>query len=399
MPGRGRSKRKVLLAITIAQQAYSRGIVRFAREHDWHLVTDMTYTGRVPLGWRGDGILTVLGYRRELVDFVRSARVPAVAITLVNETVPLPRVEGDNRRIGQLAAEHFLERGYRHFAWAPFLNDVMNAERFEGFSGTLAKHGLACRVLPLAHSLRGRAWQENWAGRRRRLVRELQGLPRPAAVFGYNDCVAADVIDACRDCGLRVPEEIAVLGVDNDPDVCDCAPVPLSSVRHDLEGMAYEAAALLERLMSGRRPPRGVVRIPPRGVVTRVSTDMRAVSDLHVAIALRCLSDRFRESQLSVADVVAAAGRSRRQLERSFRRETGSTIHAHLTRARVTHAAQLLAEGNLKVAAVAAAAGFSGPAHLQRAFRRTAGTTPRRYRTLMQSPAAPADASRSARNA
>ena len=145
MPDRGRSKRKVLLAITIAQQAYSRGIVRFAREHDWHLVTDMTYTGRVPLGWRGDGILTVLGYRRELVDFVRNAHVPTVAITLVNETVPLPRVEGDNRRMGQLAAQHFLERGYRHNAWAPFLNDVMNAERFEGFSGTLEKHGFACR--------------------------------------------------------------------------------------------------------------------------------------------------------------------------------------------------------------------------------------------------------------
>ncbi len=389
MPDRGRSKRKVLLAITIAQQAYSRGIVRFAREHDWHLVTDMTYTGRVPLGWRGDGILTVLGYRRELVDFVCHARVPTVAITLVNETVPLPRVEGDNRRIGQLAAEHFLERGYRHYAWAPFLNDVMNAERFEGFSGTLAKHGLDCRVLPLAHSLRGRAWQENWAGRRRRLVRELEGLPRPAAVFAYNDCLAADLIDACRDGGLRVPEEIAVLGVDNDPDVCDCAPVPLSSVRHDLEGMAYEAAALLERLMSGRKPPRGVVRIPPKGVVTRVSTDMRAVSDLHVAIALRCLSDRFRDPQISVADVVSAAGVSRRQLERSFRRETGSTIHGHLTRARVTHAAQLLAEGELKVAAIAAAAGFSGPAHLHRAFRRTAGTTPRRYRVRQRPPIAP----------
>ena len=99
-----------------------------------------------------------------------------------------------------------------------------------------------------------------------------------------------------------------------------------------------------------------------------------------MAIALRCLSDRFRDAQLSVADVVAAAGVSRRQLERSFRRETGATIHGHLTRLRVTHAAQLLAEGDSKVAAVAAAAGFSGPAHLHRAFRRTVGTTPRQHR-------------------
>ena len=104
------SKRKVLLALTINKHYFIRGVVRYAREHDWYLVTDMMYTGRVPLGWRGDGILTILGYRKELADFKNSAGVPAVATTLVNDKISLPHVEGDNVKIGQLAAEHFLER-------------------------------------------------------------------------------------------------------------------------------------------------------------------------------------------------------------------------------------------------------------------------------------------------
>jgi hypothetical protein len=149
-----KSKRKVLLALTINKHYFIRGIVRYAREHDWYLVTDMMYTGRVPLGWRGDGILTILGYRKELANVIKSAGVPTVAITLVNDKIPLPRVEGDNVKIGQWAAEHFLERGYRHFAWAPFLNDVMDSERHEGFARRLEKRGFAChrlRVFQEAH--------------------------------------------------------------------------------------------------------------------------------------------------------------------------------------------------------------------------------------------------------
>jgi LacI family transcriptional regulator len=375
-----KSKRKVLLAITINQHAYYRGIVRFAREHDWHLVTDMMYTGRIPLGWRGDGILTILGYRKELGDFILSAGVPAVAITLINDKVRLPRIEGDNIRIGELAAEHFLERGYRHFAWAPFFNDLMNEERFAGFSRTLKQRGFTCRALPVAHNLTNRVWHENWAERRRRLVRELKDLSRPTAVFAYNDCVAVDLIDACRDADLLVPEEIAVLGVDNDPDVCDCAPVPLSSVMHDLEGMAFEGAALLDRMMDGSRERSDITRIPPKGIVTRVSTDISAVANLRVAIALHYISDHFQNSLLSVSDVAEATGLSRRQLERLFRQELGCTINERIIQTRLQYAKLQLRESQEKIGDIARQAGFALPAHLYRTFRKSVGMSPGSYR-------------------
>ena len=375
-----KSKRKVLLALSIAKQYFIRGIVRYAREHDWHLVTDMMYTGRVPLGWRGDGILTILGYRRELVDFIKSAGVPTVAITLINDKVPLPRVEGDNVRIGQLAAEHFLERGYRHFAWAPFLNDVMDAERHEGFARGLAKEGLTCHVLPQAHTVTGHVWREDWAKRRERLIAELRNLPRPTAIFAYNDYVAADIMDACRDARLLVPEQMAVLGVDNDPDICDCAPVPLSSVIHDLEGMAYQGAALLDHLMRGGRPPAQILRVPPKGIVTRVSTDMRAVANVHVAIALRHIAAHYADHLLAVPEIAAASGLSRRHLERAFRKEMGCTLNEHIVRTRLQEVTTRLLQTEDKVVAIARQTGFTRPSHLFRAFRARFRTSPKRFR-------------------
>jgi LacI family transcriptional regulator len=375
-----KSKRKVLLALSILKQSLIRGIVRYAREHDWHLVTDMMYTGRVPLGWRGDGILTILGYRKELVDFVLGAGVPAVAITQVNANVALPRVEGDNVRIGQIAAEHFLERGYRHFAWAPFVNDVMDIDRYNGFSKTLSQHGFSCHTLTLAYHLVGRRLVDNWAERRRRLIGELKKLPTPCGVFCYNDCIAADIIDACRDANLLVPEQIAVLGVDNDPDVCDCAPVPLSSVLHDLESMAYESAALLDRLMNGHRPPKHVLRVQPKGIITRVSTDIRAVGNINVAIALRFISEHYHNPLLSVSEVAAATSLSRRQLERVFPREMNCSVHQHILKARLHQVQKRLADTEDTVAIIAQQTGFANPTHLFRTFRAHFRTSPKRYR-------------------
>ena len=378
------SKRKVLLALTISQRAYYRGIVRYAREHDWHLVMDMVYTGRVPIGWHGDGILTILGYRRDLTDFILSSGVPTVAITLVNDKVPLPRVEGDNVEIGRLAAGHFLERGYRHFAWAPFLNDLMDAERYKGFSLALKQSGFECHVLPPAHSLNRRVWHENWAIRRGRLIAQLSQLPKPTAVFAYNDCVAADVIDACRDARLLVPEQVAVLGVDNDPDICDCAPVALSSVHHDLEGLAYEGARMLDRIMCGGRTPRKVVRVRPQGVVTRVSTDIHAVENVKVAIALRYVSENYPNHLLSIDEVSTAAKVSRRQLERDFKRAMGCTLNQYIVRKRLEFVKRQLQETEEKIVEISHRAGFTRPSHLFRVFRSCLRTSPSQFRKKHQ---------------
>ena len=200
-----------------------------------------------------------------------------------------------------------------------------------------------------------------------------------AAIFCYNDCVAADIVDTCIECGIKIPEQVAVLGVDNDPVICDCVQVPLSSVRHDLEGMAYEAAALLDRLMNGEPAPVSPKRITPKGVVTRKSTDILAVEDPDVGNALNYIRDNFRKVNLSVDDVVTHGRVPRRTLERAFRDELQRTILHEILRVRVSHAQRLLETTPNSVTDVAAQSGFASLNHFFRVFRRQTGLTPRTF--------------------
>jgi LacI family transcriptional regulator len=368
------------LALTDAHHGFFRGVARYAREHHWHLVADMIYTAKIPIGWRGDGIISFIGYRDDLAEFILSSRLPTVEISMVRNDINLPRVEGDGDMIGRLAAEHFLERGYRHFVWAPLMDDIVNAERYGGFANRLANEKLACHVLPPADSRTAPGGTRDWAARRRLLIRELRRLPKPLAAFGYNDCVAADLIDACDNAGLLVPEAVAVMGVDNDAMLCECLRVPLSSVCHDLEGMAYQAAVVLDRLMAGKKAPKEVLRVPPTGVVTRRSTDILAVNNLEVAKALRFIHDQYSKPLLSVDDVVAATNLSRRPLEKAFRKELERTLNEELLRLRLERVKDLLATTAMSVTEISGMTGFTRPNHLHRAFRKHLRISPRKYR-------------------
>lgn len=375
------SKRSVLLALTDTHHGFLQGALRYAREHRWHVVPDMIYSGKIPVGWRGDGILSFIGGRDDLADFILSSGLPAVEISMVRDDIKLPRVEGDNEMIGRMAAEHFLERGFRHFAWAPFMDDVVNMERYQGFFNRLAESALTCDSLPTADSRLVDPGAPDWGARRRNLIQALERQPSPLAVFAYNDCVAANVIDACEEASLLVPEAVAVLGVDNDTILCECVRVPLSSVCHDLEGMAYEAAALLDRMMAGDKPPQEVIRVKPKGLVTRRSTDIVAVDDLQLARALRFIRDTFPNPLLEVGNVVAATDISRRLLEKAFRRELNRSVNEEIVRVRMEKVKELLVTTDLKVVEVASATGFSRPSHLFRTFRKYFGMSPMSYRT------------------
>jgi len=378
-------KRSVLVALTDTHHGFFKGVARYAQEHQWHLVADMIYTAKIPVGWRGDGIVSFIGYRDDLAEFILSSRLPTVEISMVRNEINLPRVEGDSEMIGRLAADHFLERGFRHFAWAPFLDDVVNAERYRGFANRLARENLTCHLLPAADTRHGDPAARDWAVRRKLLTRELMHLPKPLAVFSYNDCVAADIIDACGEAGLLVPEAVAVMGVDNDVVLCDSVRVPLSSVCHDLEGMAYQAAALLDRLMAGRKPPREVLRVQPKGVVTRRSTDIVAIDNLQVARALRYILDQYPNCLLGVNDVVSATDLSRRELEKAFRKELHRTINEEITRVRIHRVKSLLSTTTMKAVEISAVTGFSRTNHFFRTFRKLVGLSPKVYRAKLAS--------------
>jgi len=375
-----KKQKSVLLALTDTHHGFYAGAARYAREHGWHLVTDMVYTASVPLGWQGDGILSFVGNRNDLAEFILANPAPTVEISLVRDDIDVPRVAADNQRIGRLAAGHFVERGFRHCLWVPFQDDVPNRERRGGFRQGLEEAGLSTRELPTSHWEVGPDGSRNWAARRRIVSEELGRLPKPLAVFCYNDCVAADIIAACDQAGIAVPDEVAVLGVDNDAMLCESINTPLSSVRHDLDGMAYEAAALLDRLMDGGEPPGEITRVPPKGIATRRSTDIVAVNNRKVARALRFIWDHYARSTLAVPDVAEAVGIHRRVLEKAFRAERGHGINEELIQARLRAVVNRLETTDLSVTDIASQTGYTRPNHLFRTFRKHYGMSPREYR-------------------
>jgi LacI family transcriptional regulator len=375
-------KRTILLALTSAHHGFYRGAARYAAEHDWHVVADIIYDATIPVGWRGDGILSFVGHWDDLAKYVTSAGVPVVEISSVRKDLGLPSVIEDNETIGRLGGEHLLERNLKNFAWASFSDDAVNEERFRGFAASVREAGFDClQLLPFNTRRSSRLNRHlNWTLRRRRVINTIRSLGHPLGIFCYNDCVAADIVDACIEAGIQIPDQVAVLGVDNDPVICDCVQVPLSSVRHDLEGMAYEAAALLDRLIDGEPPPDIPQRIAPKGVVTRRSTELLAVEDPTVSVALRYIQDNFREGDLSVGDVVAQCGVPRRSLERAFRRELQRTLLHEILRVRVSYAQKLLETTSLSVTDIAARSGFVNLNHFFRVFQGRTGFTPRKFR-------------------
>jgi LacI family transcriptional regulator len=380
MNRRSTPKRRILVASSIASSSCLRGVARYARRQNWHLVTDMMYTGAFPRGWKGDGIVALIAYQPELIQHIQSTGAPCVAISVSDDFLPFPSIGGDNARIGRMAADHLLERAYRSFAWAPFISDRINHERLRGFETRLSEHGCWCLSLPPAHRRIASFWHDDWKEYRRNLTARLKQLPRPTAIFAANDCVAAEIIDACGDLGVAVPEEIAVIGVGNDETLCETVPIPLSSVEIDFEEMAYRAAATLDGIMGGTSVPE-VTMVRPKGVITRISTDICAVSNPHVAHALNYIAEHFPDSMLSVANVAEAVGVSRRHLERSFRNETGCTVYEYIVRRRMQEASRLLkTHPRAKIAAIAELVGLDGAGSFFRAFRRFFGESPKTHR-------------------
>jgi LacI family transcriptional regulator len=379
-------KPTILLALTSTHHGFYHGAARYAAEHDWHVVADMIYDATIPVGWKGDGILSFVGHWEELARFVVSANIPVVEISSVRKDLGIPCVMEDNEAIGRLGAEHLLERNLKTFVWAPFWDDTVNEERFQGFASAIRSAGFDCvRLLPVNTRRSARSNRHmNRTLRRRWVIHTIRSLRYPLGIFCYNDCVAADIVDACIESGIQIPDEVAVLGVDNDPVICDCVQVPLSSVRHDLEGMAYEAAALLDHLMNGGSPPEVPKRITPKGVVTRKSTEVLAVDNPDIANALGYIQENFPRGNLSVDDVVAHSRVPRRTLERAFRGELQRTILHEILRVRVNHAQKLLETTPHSVTDVAIRSGFASLNHFYRVFHARTGLTPRAFRLARQ---------------
>lgn len=220
----GESSKSILVVFDWYDHRIYRGIAQYCAEHHWHLSPYLFSERTVPTKWQGDGAITCFG--GALADFILSLDMPKIDITHNPLPTPIPRVTVDNDQIGRRAAKHFLERGYRNFAYYSWENVTTNQVQKEAFIETLEDAGVSEAGIHIIHQS---SIQEmgDWEAQRESILGHIKDLPRPLAVFTGQDSLGVTLVDVCTKAGISVPDEIAVLGVDNTDFLCECAVVPL----------------------------------------------------------------------------------------------------------------------------------------------------------------------------
>ncbi len=370
-------RRRVLLALAWYSVAIHRGITRFAHDAGWIVDGGYVRGGVIADKWRGQGVIAVLGVDKSMDATVKRMGVPVVNVGY-NAPPGVPSVASDSAAVGRMAAEHFISRGFRHFAFFETRQLPGEVIRRDGFEQTLKQAGYEVHRIGLP-TARLSGMKTSGLTPEQIVGRQLMALPKPVAVTAEYDDLAIEVIDAALAAGLRVPEQVAVLGVDNDDLLCPLASVPLSSIDNDEDRIGYEAGRLLERILDGETPPDRPVLIPPRSVIVRQSTNILAIPHEHVAGALKMIWEHYTEP-IDATRVAAEIPLSYTQLHESFVRYVGHSMAEELERRRVEHAQRLLASSDLKMTEVARRSGFGSADRMGRVFMRKLNTTPSDFR-------------------
>ncbi|MCC5840848.1 MAG: substrate-binding domain-containing protein [Opitutales bacterium] len=374
--------KKIILAVIQVSFDYQRRILRGMRrfalqrpEWEVHLCSyDGHMSERIGSYFKPAGII---GYFRkgdsfgedlELARRLSGNRV--VGVSGWETHLSLPRVVSDDERIAASASDFFLSRGFRNFLFAGDTGKPphgASVERGKAFREILRKAG---------HSVKEATPDEVFSASFH--------LDLPCAAFAFNDITARRLVDALAKRGYAVPEDVAVLGVDNDPFEGELSAVPLSSIITDAEGVGYEAARILDQMLSGVEVADGVVkRIPPLRIAERTSTDMFAAENPFLRKALHLIRSEITQIR-TVAEIASLAGTSRRVLEKGFRKHLGRSVYELMQEARVNYAKRLLLETDLSITEASYTAGFSDPRMLSVIFRRLTGETPSGFRKRNQ---------------
>lgn len=322
--------------------------------------------------WQADGVILL----QDRLAEVKALGIPMVVSIgthrLGNE---FHQIVGDNEGVGRMGAAHLFGLGLRHFAYCGLRGLEFSDERARGFTQAIQDAGYEAHVYSSATHHLGQSWYTE----QQQLKRWLTSLPKPVGLMACNDDRARMLGQVCRAQKIRVPDAIAILGVDNDEQVCKGANPPLSSIALAVERAGYEAAALLHSLMKRRKRPAYGVTVHPTHVVSRQSTDTLAIDDPVVVSTIRFIRDNSNKD-IRVPDLAHVSGISRRALQDRFKRYLGRTPMEEIHRCRVDRLARLLSATNMTVGEIAGACGFEMDAHVSRFFSRHAGVTPLEYR-------------------
>lgn len=361
-----------------------RGIKTFAEQQEnWAFTFSPEHFGssiEALRHWPGDGIIATLTTRRE-ARLASEMNIPVVNLSGMLRETGLSRVMVNQEAIGQMAADHLLERGFRHFGYFGVQRVWWAQQRKQGFMDRVEKAGGKISVLETPISPRDLESAQEWF---KPLDAWLDALPTPVGIFANIDLRATMIIDSCMRLGLRVPGDVAVIGVDNNEVICDLCQVPLSSVSRSDHEVGYQAASLLNDLMQQDTRETQEILIPPDRIVQRRSTDMIAIDEPQIAAAVQYIRENTEEP-FGIERLVQITGKSRRWLTQHFRIALSCTPYEYICLVRVEQAKKMLASSEkIPLHEIARRCGFSETRNLRHVFERFTKMTPASYRRSSQ---------------
>jgi LacI family transcriptional regulator len=331
--------------------------------------------------WDGDGIISRAAYP-ELAQLVLRTGIPAIDLQEQVLGLGLPRIVNDNEAIGRMAAAHLLERGFTSFGFIGHPGIGWSEGRRDGFFAPLTSAGHSCDEYCAKGKTLRRYHQRSWEKEMDDVAAWVQALPKPAGIMACNDFRAVQLLDACRRAGVAVPEQVAVIGVDNEEVACEMANPPLSSVITNALQIGYQAAATLDGMMRGRKPRDHELFVPPTGIITRRSTEVTAITDPIVARAMQYIRQHACDGA-NVDDLLRHVVVSRSVLQRRFLKVLEKTIHEVILDERLRKVKELLAETSLTLPDIAERTGFKHSEYLSAVFREQVGITASEYRRTL----------------
>lgn len=378
---------KIILLSDFSEEYYKnllRGITRYSKDHGpWTFCKMPTYF-RETLGidgilkwaqdWEADGIIGQF-YNDEEVAKFNEAKIPVIAQDFKERFTNIPNITGDYRCTGRLGADYFLKKGFKNFAFYGFGNIVWSRERAEGFEERIREAGYNVHYYEHNDSMANDLWYYKPSA----LSEWLKSLPKPIALMACDDNQGHHITEAARHAGIRIPDEVAVLGVDNDETICELSDPPLSSIELDSEKSGYEAARLMEKMITEKVFHASDIVVKPTQVVTRHSTDIFASKDKYIVSALKYIHGNL-DKNLKVDQVLKEVPLSRRSLEKRFIMTTGYPVYEYIYNQRIEKFTQKLLETDMTIFEIALDLGLSDSKNIARQFKQIKGMTPMEYR-------------------
>lgn len=355
------------------------GVLAYAKDKDWDVIASPHSSLALDIP-EADGQIVMLGDNdRRRVQLAVNSSKPVVDLGLYRPDIELPRVLPDNYGAGRLAAQAFLERGFTNLAVFSAQSFWYVKNRTDGFRDAAAKKRIKCEEWHIEQSDLHKGSFEPLGTLQKRLEKWLTEAPKPLAVFSVEDEGSALLMRVCAHLGLEVPEQVALIGTNNDPLICPYTAVPLSSIDLNWEGVGFEAAAQLDRLMNGGSRKATIHEVQLAGFIGRESSDIIAVNDLRVSRALRYIWENSYRP-ITVTEISKSLGVPLRTLQWAFQKHLNCGINDEISKSRMQRIQTLLLHSDRKIESIAKDLHFSSAQYLNNFFTMEAGMTPTEYR-------------------